>query len=96
MHEIKETFDFAKRQISISEIYDANVDVVLFEGNCDELIRHIPSESVDLVITSPPYNLGKKYEKKTTLQTYLNNMEPVISETKANTYVYWKPLLAGR
>ncbi len=82
MHEIKETFDFAKRHISISDIYDANVDVVLFEGNCDALIRHIPSESVDLVITSPPYNLGKKYEKKTTLQTYLNNMEPVITELK--------------
>ena len=82
MHKIKETFDFAKRHISISDIYDANVDVVLFDGNCDELIRHIPSESVDLVITSPPYNLGKKYEKKTTLQTYLNNMEPVISELK--------------
>ncbi len=43
MHEIKETFDFAKRHISISDIYDANVDVVLFEGNCDELIRHIPT-----------------------------------------------------
>lgn len=82
MHKIKETFDFAKRQISMSDMYDSNVDVVLFEGNCDELIKQIPSESVDLVITSPPYNLGKKYEKKTTLQTYLNNMEPVISELK--------------
>lgn len=82
MNEIKETFDFAKRQISVSNTYTSNVDVVLFEGNCDELIRNIPSESVDLVITSPPYNLGKKYEKKTTLQTYLNNMEPVISELK--------------
>ncbi len=82
MHKIKETFDFAKRHISMSDKYDPNVDVVLFEGNCDELIRHIPSESVDLVITSPPYNLGKKYERKTTLQTYLTNMEPVISELK--------------
>jgi DNA modification methylase len=33
-----------------------------------------------LIITSPPYNIGKKYEKKTTLQSYLKNQEPIIAE----------------
>lgn len=28
-------------------------------GDCRELIKKIPSESVDLVVTSPPYNIGK-------------------------------------
>ncbi|MDE0637174.1 MAG: site-specific DNA-methyltransferase [Candidatus Poribacteria bacterium] len=80
MNIIKETFDFAKRQISISNCYGANVDVVLFDGNCSDLLKDIPSSSVDLVITSPPYNVGKKYEKKMSLQAYLKNQEPVIVE----------------
>ena len=80
MSEIKEAFDFTKRQISISDIYNTSADVVLFDGNCSELLKDIPSSSVDLVITSPPYNLGKKYEKKMSLQVYLKNQEPVIVE----------------
>ena len=80
MDTLKETFDFVKRQVSISNRYDANVDVVLFDGDCNELLTQIPSDSVDLVITSPPYNIGKKYEKKTSLQAYLKNQEPVIAE----------------
>ena len=68
------------RQITVSDAYDANADVVLFGGDCSELLRSIPSSSVNLVITSPPYNIGKKYEKQTSLQSYLKNQEPVIAE----------------
>ena len=68
------------RQITVSDTYDADVDVTLFEGDCSSLLKNIPSNSVDLVITSPPYNIGKKYEKKTSLQSYLKDQEPVISE----------------
>ena len=78
--EIKETFDFAKRQIAISDTYDTNANVVLFDGDCNKLLKDIPTNSVDLVITSPPYNIGKKYEKKMSLQAYLKNQEPVIVE----------------
>ena len=68
------------RQIEISDTYNTGVDVVLFDGDCNDLLKGIPSSSVDLVITSPPYNIGKKYEKKTSLQSYLKNQEPVIAE----------------
>ena len=68
------------RQITVSDTYDTDVDVVLFDGDCSDLLKDIPSNSVDLVITSPPYNIGKKYEKKTSLQSYLKNLEPVIEE----------------
>ena len=70
-----------RHQITVSDAYDANVDVVLFEGDCSELLKSTPSDSVDLIITSPPYNIGKKYEKKTSLASYLKDMEPVIAET---------------
>ena len=68
------------RQITVSNTYDTDVDVVLFDGDCSDLLKSIPSSSVDLVITSPPYNIGKKYEKKTSLASYLKDMEPVIAE----------------
>ena len=68
------------RHITVSDTYDTDVDVVLFEGDCNELLKNTPSNSVDLIITSPPYNIGKKYEKKTSLASYLKEMEPVIAE----------------
>ncbi|MDE0322967.1 MAG: site-specific DNA-methyltransferase [Candidatus Poribacteria bacterium] len=68
------------RQISVSDTYNTDVDVVLFDGDCSELLKSVPSSSVDLVITSPPYNIGKKYEKKTSLASYLKDMESVIAE----------------
>jgi len=32
-------------------------------GDCIEVMRQIPSNSIDLVITSPPYNVGIKYDE---------------------------------
>lgn len=36
--------------------------VTLHNGDCIELLRKLPDASVDLVITSPPYCIGKAYE----------------------------------
>ncbi|MXY81914.1 MAG: site-specific DNA-methyltransferase, partial [Gemmatimonadetes bacterium] len=69
-----------ERDIEIAERYQSDADVVLFEGDCKELLEEIPSDSVDLVITSPPYNIGKIYERKTSLRAYLEHQEPVIAE----------------
>lgn len=43
-------------------------------------LRALADESVRLVITSPPYNIGKKYEKKATLEEYVRAQAQVISE----------------
>jgi adenine-specific DNA-methyltransferase len=43
-------------------------------------MKKIDDGKVKLIITSPPYNLGKDYETKTTLDTYLATQERVISE----------------
>ena len=75
-----EDFFNAARRVRVSDTFDAHADVVLFEGDCMTLLVDIPSGSVDLVITSPPYNMGKRYEKATSLQAYLRNQESVIAE----------------
>lgn len=37
-------------------------NVTLFNGDCSNLMRGLPDECVDLVVTSPPYCMGKAYE----------------------------------
>ncbi len=36
--------------------------ITLYKGNCIKLLKHIPDKSIDLIITSPPYCMGKAYE----------------------------------
>jgi len=38
--------------------------IVVYPGDCLELLHRIPDESMQLIVTSPPYNIGKEYEKK--------------------------------
>lgn len=64
----------------ISDTFTPNADVVLFNGDCLELLKKIPSEFVRLVVTSPPYNLGKEYEKRLDLNIYLSQQKEVIKE----------------
>lgn len=45
-----------------------------------EFMSRLPAESMDLIITSPPYNLGKEYEGKTSLDRYLDSQTKVIEE----------------
>lgn len=47
-----------------------------------EFSRKIPNESIDLITTSPPYGIGKEYEKKTTLKHYLTWSNEVLAECK--------------
>ena len=39
-----------------------NEGVVIYNGDCLKLLSSLESELFDLVVTSPPYNIGKEYE----------------------------------
>ncbi len=41
--------------------FSPNANLVLYQGDVSDFISTIPDKSVSLIITSPPYNLGKKY-----------------------------------
>lgn len=43
-------------------------------------LRPLQSGSVKLIITSPPYNIGKSYEKRSSLKNYVADQAQVISE----------------
>ncbi len=66
--------------ISISEKYSKDADAIIYNGSCYDFVKQIPSKSVKLVVTSPPYNIGKEYEKKIDLDQYYKNQEKIIDE----------------
>jgi adenine-specific DNA-methyltransferase len=43
-------------------------------------MRPMKAGSMQLVVTSPPYNIGKSYEKRRSLDAYVNQQAQVISE----------------
>ncbi len=52
----------------------------LFNGDCLDFLPTIPDGSVQLVMTSPPYNLNKEYEDRLSLVEYTETQRKVITE----------------
>ena len=63
----------------------------LFEGDCLEIMRSLPDNSVDCVITDPPYNIGK--DSWDSIVDYHDWMQKVFLELqrvlKDNGSLYW-------
>jgi adenine-specific DNA-methyltransferase len=60
--------------------YSKENDVTLFAGDCLALLKQLPNASVRLVMTSPPYNVGKSYEQRVALDAYIEGQRAVIKE----------------
>jgi len=65
---------------SIAETFDTKEPAVVFPGDCLSLLRTIADGTLQLVVTSPPYNIGKEYEKHLRLGSYLAQQAAVIRE----------------
>ena len=66
--------------IGISREFEPTADLVLHEGDCLDLLSELPSGLAKLIVTSPPYNLGKSYEKRLKLDSYLDEQRRVIQQ----------------
>lgn len=62
--------------------------------DCLELLKKLPTNSVDLIVSSPPYNIGKEYEVKRALEIYLEEQSNVLKECvrvlKATGSLFWQ------
>jgi adenine-specific DNA-methyltransferase len=58
-------------EAQVGQLLEGKQDAVIHLGDRLELLRAFPERSVQLIITSPPYNIGKKYERRRSLQDYL-------------------------
>lgn len=45
-----------------------------------DFMRALPSHSMKLIVTSPPYNIGKSYETRTTTDLYIEQQAATIAE----------------
>jgi adenine-specific DNA-methyltransferase len=55
-------------------------DAVMKCQNNLAFMRPLPAESMQLIVTSPPYNIGKSYESRSSLKDYVKGQAQVISE----------------
>lgn len=57
------------------------LDCLMWAGSVESFLANIPREPVfDLVVSSPPYNIGKEYEKPEVLEKYLANQATILDE----------------
>lgn len=64
----------------IKHSYSESAELVIAPGDSLKSLKTLPDELVKLIITSPPYNLGKVYEKSTELEKYLEALDPIVNE----------------
>ncbi len=69
--------------MKIRRHYAPDNDVTYYVGDCRKFLRRIPEGSARLIVTSPPYNTGKVYEKRQTFKEYLHEQAVVIRRCAA-------------
>ncbi len=68
------------RQVEIAQSFHVDNVVTLYHGDCLEMLSTMPTECIQLVVTSPPYNIGKEYESRIDPDSYADQQRQVISE----------------
>lgn len=68
--------------MEIGSRWDPTLEVMLHHGETLDCLRQLPDASAQLVITSPPYNLSKEYERdrRQTNEEYVAHQASVIEE----------------
>ncbi len=65
---------------SVADTFSPTEQLVLLQSDTTRACTALPSEQFRLIITSPPYNIGKSYEKQTSLETYIAWQETIITD----------------
>ncbi len=60
--------------------FSKSADIVFAHGDSLKALATCPDGFAKLIITSPPYNIGKEYESQTKLDKYLDGLQPIIEE----------------
>jgi DNA modification methylase len=79
---------------TISSTFDDNAHIVITESDTLLALKTLPDSKFKLAVSSPPYNLGKEYEKQIELQHYLDWQTEIIKElsriTSDNGSIVWQ------
>lgn len=67
---------------TISPVFHPDAQLVLYQGDTGDFIDSLPNETVKLIVTSPPYNLGKEYEDRVSIERYLEEQAHTIERLR--------------
>jgi DNA modification methylase len=82
--------------LEASNDFAPDARVTLFHGDRLALLKQIAASGAEaeLIVTSPPYNLGKEYEKQTSLEAYIERqrrtIEAALSVLSATGSICWQ------
>lgn len=88
------------RKAVVIDHFDEAADVVFVQGDSLSILAKCPDGFATLIITSPPYNIGKEYETQTKLGYYLNQLQPILEQLvrvlSPNGSLCWQLLFSGQ
>jgi len=69
-------------QLTLDKVRRLQADKSAVLESADNLafMRRLPSGCVKLIVTSPPYNIGKAYERRSPMERYIQQRPAVIAE----------------
>ena len=79
---IKKDLDLAKSKVKepLIEYVDPKVEYKIINDDALKALNRFEDNKFDLIITSPPYNVGKEYEVKISIENYLQTQESIIEQ----------------
>lgn len=67
--------------VTAKNLHLPNSDYLVWNGDVELFLRSLPKEPIfDLIVSSPPYNIGKPYEKRAELKAYFDWQSRIIAE----------------
>jgi adenine-specific DNA-methyltransferase len=70
----------ASRALTVNRDDSPKPDAILSVADNLDFMRPLKTGTMKLIVTSPPYNLGKSYERRTPLHAYVENQKRTIAE----------------
>lgn len=68
------------KKLNVNQNFCKDSEIVIHPGDCLNLLRQIPDGVIQLIVTSPPYNIGKEYERKLDINVYVQQQTQIIKE----------------
>jgi hypothetical protein len=82
------------KKLLYDKVFKEGYDIILSWNDVLEFLKTVPSNIATLVVTSPPYNIGKPYEETLEFRNYIKWQEEVIKECvrilKPNGSICWE------
>lgn len=68
------------RQIQVADSFHENADAVVAPADTLAFTKSLPDGLNRLILSSPPYNIGKASERQVPIEDYLEEMQPLLVE----------------